>query len=185
MKLEKPIFLISTRADKLAKAVKDSPKTVTVWIRTGPFKYKLPLIRSVIVYEAKSKPEAKDYTKRFVSVLTIPKTHTKLSILKDISSNQVLQLLTYTKRDGFIRTRTHDYDFFKNKKSFLAWKVRGKVIYSLINRRGKLFGLIWFNKKRANNPTQKPTVRIYQHARGKGLRKKFKEIVLTNYKLVH
>jgi len=173
--------MVSTRADNLVKILKESPHVITVWIRSGKFKNKLPLIRSSVTYEAKSNIDAKDYTKRFVSVFSIPKTHTKLSVLKGISKIQIIQLLSYTKRDKLIRTQTHDFDFFRSKKTFLSWKTRGKVIYTLTNRNGKLLGIAWFNKKRLKDEKKIPAIRIYPPARGKKVEKKFLDIVRKNF----
>ena len=170
MKLGKPTFVISTRADTLSETVKKSSQIITVWVRSGKFKNRLPLIRSTITYEAKSNLDAKDYQRRFISVFSIPKTHTRLSVLKGISNVQIAELLAYTKRDKLIRTSTHDFDCFKNKKTFLSWKKRGKVIYTLINRKGKLLGIIWFAKNAR-------TIRIYPPGRGKNIAKKFSDIV--------
>lgn len=181
MKLGKPTFAISTRADDLTEAIKKSAQTITIWVRLSKYKNRLPLLRSTVVYEAKSKADANDYTKRFVSVLPIPKTHTKLSVLKGISKVQIIQLLSYTKRDRLIRTKTHDFDCFKNKKTFLSWKSRSKTIYSLINRKGKLLGIIWYDKRHPGKRIE-PTVRIYPPIRGKRFTKKFLEIVSQNFK---
>lgn len=182
MKLNKPTFVISTRAGALTGVIKQSPQAVTVWIRSGKFKNKLPLIRSAVTYEARSRLDAKDYKKRFIATFSIPKTHTKLSVLKGISKIQIAQLLSYTKRDKLIRTSTHDFDFFRSRKTFLSWKARGKVIYTLLNRNGKLLGIAWFNKKRPNSCKEKPTVRIYPSARGKNVSRKFLNIVRDNLK---
>jgi len=181
MKLVKPTFLISTRPDNLTGALKKSPQAVTVWIRSGKYKDKMPIIRSAIVYEAKSKADATDYTKRFISVLPVPKSHTKLSVLKGISGNQIFQVLSYTKKDRAIRTQTHDFDCFKTKKTFLSWKSIVKVIYTLVGRTGKLQGIAWFNKKRPKGNIEKPTVRIYSPAGKKVSDKKFLEVVRKNY----
>jgi len=174
MKLNKPTFVISTRADNLVKVQKESSHIITIWIRSGKFKNKLPIIRSAIIYEAKSKLDANDYKKRFISFFSIPKTHTKLSVLKGISNVQITQLLSYTKMDKSIRTETYDFDSFRSKKTFLSWKRRGKIIYTLIGRSGKLLGIIWFNKG-------KHTIRIYSPAREKPVGKKFLEIVRNNF----
>lgn len=182
MKLSKPTFVVSMRADTLTKIVKESPQAITIWIRSGKFKNKFPLIRSTVTYEAKSNIDAKDYQKRCVAVFSIPKTHTKLSVLKDISKAQITQLLSYTKRDKVIRTQTHDFDCFKSKKTFLSWKKRGKLIYTLVSRSGRLLGTAWFNKKRPNEYKKTPTIRIYPSARGKEVEKKFMNIVRDNLK---
>lgn len=182
MKLSKPTFAISLRADTLTKTIRESPQTITIWVRTGKFKNKLPIIRSTIIYEAVSIIDAKEYIKRFVSVLSVPKTHTKFSILKDISGKEIAQLLNYTKRDKLIRTSTHDIDCFRSKKTFLSWKKRGKIIYSLINRNGKLLATAWFNKKRPNDLRKMPEIRVYPPAREKKISKKFMEIVRDNFK---
>ncbi|MCX6705290.1 MAG: hypothetical protein NT162_03065 [Candidatus Woesebacteria bacterium] len=181
MKLGKPTFIISTRSDDLVEALKKSPKIITVWVRAGKFKDKLPIIRSAIVYEARSITDAKDYQKRFISVLPVPNTHTKLSILKGISKRQIAQLLIYTRKDKLIRTQTHDFDHFKSKKTFLSWKSRGKTIYTLINRTGKLLGVKWYDKRHPGKHIE-PTVRIYPPIRGMRFTKKFLEIVRQNYK---
>lgn len=174
MKLIKPTFVISTRADNLARALKESPKTITVWVRSGKFKDKFPLIRSVITYQVKSIIDAKDYQKRFISTLPIPCTHIKLSVLKGVSNNEIRQLLLYTKTDKLIRTSTHDIDCFRSKKTFMSWMRRGKVIYALIDRKGKLMAAIWFNKGVR-------TTRIYPPARGKKFVKKFSDIVGNDF----
>jgi hypothetical protein len=177
MKLEKTVFLVSKLAGDLTQALNENPQAVTIWVRSGKNKNKFPLLRSSIVYEAKSKIEVGDYKKKFVSTLSIPKTHTRLSVLKGISTRQISQLIIYTRRDKFIRTNTHDFDHFKSKKTLLAWKRRGKVIYTLINRTGKLLGIIWFNKKRIDGFKEKLMVRIYPPARGKKVARKFLNIV--------
>lgn len=180
MKLSKPTFVVSTKSDVLIAALKESSQIITVWIRSGKFKNKLPIIRSAVIYEAKSKIDAEDYKKRFIGVFPIPKTHTKLTVLKGISKAQITQLLSYTKRDKLIRTQTHDFDCFRNKKTFLSWRLRGKVIYTLINRAGKLLGIAWFNKKRLKEDKKMPEIRIYPPARGKKIERKFLEVVNKN-----
>ena len=174
MKLNKPVFVISKRADSLTEALKKSPRVITVWIRSGKFKNKFPLLRSSIVYQASSAADAGDYQKRFVSTILIPNTHTKLTVLKGVSGRYTRQILSYTKKDRLIRTTTHDIDCFKSRKTFLSWKRRGKTLYSLIDRHGKLFGVIWFNKGVR-------TIRIYPPGRGKSVEKKFSEIVRRNF----
>jgi hypothetical protein len=170
MKLSKPNFIVSTKADDLTEALKKSSQAITVWVRSGKFKDKLPLIRSAIVYEAKSISDAKDYQKRFIASFSVPKTHIKLSVLKGITNSQIFQLLSYTRGDKKIRKQTHDFDHFKTKKTFLAWKKRGKTIYTLINRNGKLLGIIWFHKGVRS-------IRIYPPGRGKNIVKKFSDII--------
>lgn len=179
MKLDKPIFVVSKQADVLTEALKTFPNIITIWLRLGKFKNKYPLLQSTVVYEAKSNTEVKDYKKRFVSVLKIPKTHTRLSVLEGISKNQISQLLFNTKGDKLIKATTHDLDYFKSQKTFLSWKSRGKSIYTLINKNGKLFGMIWFNKKHPGNQNVKPEIRIYSPGKGKKIAKKFLEIVCT------
>jgi ribosomal protein S18 acetylase RimI-like enzyme len=185
MKLEKPIFLISTRSDDLVKALKESPKIITIWIRSGKYKDKMPLIRSAITYEAKSNIDAKAYTKRFISVFSIPGTHTKISVLKGISNKEIFQLLTYTRKDKLIRSQTHDFDRFKSKKTFWTWEKRGKSIYSLINKNGKLLGIIWFSKKMFKKYRFTLAIRTYPPIRGKGIALKFLRIVYENFKNNH
>ena len=174
MKLNKPVFVISKRADSLTEALKKSPQAITVWVRSGKFKDRFPLLRSSITYQTNSAADAGDYKKRFISVILIPGTHTKLSVLKGVSGKEIRQILSYTKKDRLIRTATHDIDCFKSKRTFLSWKRRGKTVYSLINRHGKLFGIIWFNKG------VRP-LRIYPPGRKKGIARKFSEIVRRDF----
>lgn len=185
MKLNKPTFVISQRADILSKALMATPKIITVWVRSGKFKNKMPLTRSVVTYEATSNIDAKKYVKRFVSVLSIPKTHTNLSILKGMSKSQVAQLLTYTRKDKLIRTQTHDFDRFKSKKTFSSWEKRGKTIYTLVNRNSKLLGIIWFSKKVFKNYRFTLAIRTYPPVRGKGIAKKFLDAAYQNFKITH
>jgi ribosomal protein S18 acetylase RimI-like enzyme len=185
MKLNKPVFVIGKRADNLVEALKESPRTITVWVRSGRFKNKFPIIRSAVVYEAKSNVDAKDYVKKFVAVLSFPKTHTKLSVLRGITPERITQLLAFTKRDRLIRTQTHDFDRFKSKKSFSSWEKRGKTIYTLVSRNGGLAGIIWFGKKPFKNYKFTFAIRVYPPARGKGLSKKFMELVIDNFSKNH
>ncbi|MGA2910765.1 MAG: hypothetical protein ABSE04_03160 [Candidatus Microgenomates bacterium] len=175
MKLDKPTFAVSTRADNLAKALRTSQKTITIWVRAGKYKNRFPLLRTTVTYNAKSVIDAGNYQKRFIATLPVAKTHTKLSILKEISNDEIRQLLAFTKRDKTIRSSTHDFDSFKSKKSFLSWKKRGKYIYTLINKNGRLTGIVWFNKG-------VPTVRIYPHSsKAKTLAKKLLVIVCKDF----
>jgi len=184
MKLDKPAFAVSTKADVLTKTIKKSSQIIAIWIRTGKYKDRFPIIRSTITYEARSKLDAKYYKKRFVSVLSVPKTHTKLSVLRGVSRVQITQLLSYTKRDKLIRTQTHDFDCFRSKRTFLSWKRRGKVIYTLVNRNRKLLGIAWFNKKRLKEDKKMPEIRIYSPARGKKIERKFLEIARKDFDTV-
>ena len=181
MKLNKPVFVINKRADRLTEALKKSPRVVTIWVRSGKFKNRYPLIRSAVVYEARSNIDARDYKKRFLEAYPIPKTHTKLSVLKGISRNQITELLSYTKKDRLIRTKTYDFNCFKSKRTFLSWKNRGKTIYTLSDRKGRLLGVIWYDKRQKGVRLLKPTIRIYPPAREKNISKKFLDIVRRNY----
>ena len=185
MKLNKPTFVVSTRANNLVEALRKSSQIVTVWVRTGKFKDRLPLIRSAITYETKSAVDAKDYVKRFVAAFCPPKSHIKLSILRGISKNQITQLLSYTKRDFQIKQYTHDSERFKNTKTFAAWKRRKKTIYTLISRKGKLLGIIWFSRKHFKNYKNTLAIRLYPPVRGMGLSKKFLGEVYTDFRKRH
>ena len=185
MKLNKPTFVVSTRANNLVEALRKSSQIVTVWVRTGKFKDRLPLIRSAITYETKSAVDAKDYVKRFVAAFCPPKSHIKLSILRGISKNQITQLLSYTKRDNQIKKYTHDSERFKNTKTFTTWKKRKKTIYTLIGRKGKLLGIIWFSEKHFKNYKNTLAIRLYPPARGKGGSKKFLGLVYKDFRKRH
>ena len=183
MKLIKPTFVISRDADSLTEALKESPQTVTVWVRSGKFKNRFPLIRSTITYEAKSNADAKEYTKKFVATLPIPKTHIRLSVLKGITKHQIVQLLAYTKKDKLIKTFTHDVDRFKSKRTFTSWRNRRKIIYTLIDRKGKLLGIIWFDKKQFKNYKYTFAIRVYPPVRGKKIARHFLATAYGNFKI--
>jgi len=183
MKLTKPTFVVSSRAQDLAEISKKSPNKITIWVRSGKYKNKMPIIRSAVTYEAKSLPEANDYKRRFISTFCPPKSHLKLSVLKGLSKKQIFQLIIYTKTDGQIKRYTHDYERFKNIKAFTTWKNRGKIIYTLADRSGKLNGIVWFARKTYKNARYTFAIRTYKPIRGKGVAKKFMDIAIRHFHL--
>ena len=185
MKLNKPVFVVSTRSEALTEALKKSPQAITIWIRSGKYKNRFPIVRSSVAYEAKSAVDAKKYLKRFITTFCPPKSHIKLSILKEISKDQIVQLITLTKKDSRINKFTHDLERFKNSKTFTTWKKRKKTIYTLTGRSGRLLGIIWFSQKHFKNYKYTLAIRVYPPLRGKGISKKFLYLVYKDFQKRH
>lgn len=166
----------------LEQAFNMTPGILTVWIRYGKYKNKEPLTRNSVTFEAKSFKEAVGIIQRVVTTVSLPKSHVKFPVVRNIDNSQIAALITYTKRDKDISVCTHDDTRFKNKKTFAAWQKRGKIIYTLINREGKLLGIIWFAKKKYKDFPFTFAIRTYPPARGKGLSYKFLTAAYEDFK---
>lgn len=175
------ITIIDDVSEVLEKAFEKFPQVITVWIRYGKYKKKVPLMRNAVTAEVKSFEEATGFAERFVATITFPKSHIKFPILKEINKDQISDVISLTKKDKKISEYTHDNERFKNRKSFSSWKSRGKIIYTLTARTGKLLGLIWFAKKSYANISYTFAIRTYKPVRGKGLSYKFMSTVFENF----
>lgn len=176
------ISIVDDVSNVLTEAKKIDPQIITVWVRFGKYRNRLPLIRSAITFEAENFTDATNYLERFVSNIALPASKIKLSILKNIDENQIHSLILYTKTDNKIKKYTHDRERFKNFKTFKAWKSRKKIIYTLINKHGKLLGIIWFGKKSLRKFQYTFAIRTYPPIRGKGLAKKFMYSVIQDFR---
>jgi GNAT superfamily N-acetyltransferase len=176
------ISIVDDVSNILTEAKKIDPQIITVWVRFGRYKNRLPLMRSAVTFEASTFTDAANYLERFVSNICLPASKIKLSILKDIDENQIHTLISYTKTDKKIKKYTHDYERFKNLKTFKTWKSRKKIIYVLINKHGKLQGIIWFGKKSLGKFQYTFAIRTYPPIRGKGLAKKFMNPAIQDFR---
>ncbi len=173
------VTIIDDRAEVLEQAKKIDSKIITVWFRYGKYKNTLPKNSDSINFETNIIADINTYLKSFVNNIE------SLSIAKNITNNQVNQLIKFTKIDNEIQKYTHDKERFKNQKTYAAWLKNKKVIYSLIDRENNLLGIIWFSKKKT--PEAKGcdftfAIRIYPPARGLGFSRKFIKIVLADFK---
>lgn len=108
-----------------------------------------------------------------------------LRVCEGLTKKQALELIKYTNTDPLILENTQDNERFKDFKTYEAWLKKNRNIYTLVDKKEKLNGIIWFGKKqmpKGNNYSQSIdtnhysitfAIRLYEHARGKGLSKKF------------
>jgi FMN phosphatase YigB (HAD superfamily)/L-amino acid N-acyltransferase YncA len=181
----KNISMVDDLSENLETATKAYPKIVGVWVRLGNNKNKYPIIKNSITRETESFKDASDYLLRLVGIIHPSQSGQKLSILKGIKEDQITSLIKITKRDRKIRKNTHDKERFKSIKTFKAWSRRKKIIYTLVNSKGRLLGLAWFSKKKMYNCNFTFAIRIYPPARGKGIGLKFMKMVFEDFKKGH
>ena len=175
------VVMIDDISSNLEFASKIYPKTVNVWFRFGKYKNKYPLIKNIVALEAYNLTAVADYLSRFITVIHPPKSNLKLSILAGMDNNCTEDLVGYSKIDHQTKKFTHDYERFKNLKTFETWKSRGKTIYTLINRTGKLMGIIWFSKQTYKNIHYTFAIRTYKPVRGKGIAKMFMKYAFEDF----
>jgi ribosomal protein S18 acetylase RimI-like enzyme len=118
----------------------------------------------------------------------------KLRIEKGLSAKALKQLLDFSRTDKVIRKYTTDPKRFKDEEAFKIWQKQGRIIYSLVDEKSNLRGIIWFGKK-AIDAKEFPSVsktdlekysftfaiRLYENARGKGLAVPFMKAVFTDF----
>lgn len=182
------IFVVDDVSEVLETAFEKYPQIINIWLRYGKYKNRFPVMRNSVIAEVDSFELAVDFIKRFIGLVSPKKSHIKYPILKDIDNNQVSDLINYTGRDKKVSVCTHDDGRFKNKKTFESWKKRGKFIYTLSGRTGKLLGIIWFAKKKYKNFkdfSYTLGVRVYPPIRGKGLSYKFLKSVSDDFQVNH
>ncbi len=175
------VVFIDDVAEVLQRVYEKLPRAITIWIRYGKYRNKLPLLRNSVTFETASFGGAVDFIQRFVSTISPSKSHLKFSVLKNIDGEETKELIAYTGRDKKISACTHDDGRFKNKKTFTAWKSRGKTIYVLTGRAKKLLGIIWFARKKYDTFRYTLGIRIYPPLRGKGLSYKFLKTAFEDF----
>lgn len=175
------ITIIDDVSEVLEKAFEKSLSVNTIWIRYGKYKNKLPVMRNSVTFETQNFLESVNFVKRLVTTISLPKTHLKYPVMRGIENGEISDLVSYTGRDKKISICTHDDGRFKNRRTFTAWQKRGKIIYTLVNRTGKLLGLIWFARKKYRSFHYTIAVRTYPPIRGKGLSYKFMKSVTDDF----
>jgi len=176
------ISIVDDIAYILVEAQKNYPQIITIWVRYGKYKNRFPLIRSAVTFETDNFDSAANYMQRFVANIRLPKSKIKLTVLKDIDEKQIQELISFTKGDNKIKKFTHDYERFKNLKTFSTWRNRKKIIYTLINKWGRLQGIIWFSKKSFKKYKFTFAIRTYPPTRGKGLAKQFMNTTILDFR---
>lgn len=108
-----------------------------------------------------------------------------LKVCEGLSKKQALELVKYTNTDPLILEHTQDTNRFKDFDTYKEWLKKNRNLYALTDKTDKLMGIIWFGKKRmpkgnhysqsinTNHYSITFAIRLYEHARGKGLAKKF------------
>lgn len=100
----------------------------------------------------------------------------------NINLRQVKTLLVYSKNDNLVKKFTDDIKRFANIQTFRKWRV-DKKIYSFVNGKGNLLGIIWFsNKPKLKKFPFSFAVRIYPPARGGGFAKDFMKWAFWKFK---
>ena len=112
-------------------------------------------------------------------------TNGKLNVCDGITIRQISELIKFSNTDPLILSTTRDKERFKDKKTYNDWLSKGRKIYTLIDTHKKLLGIIWFGIKNmpknihyyssldTGHYTITLAIRLYEHARGKGLSKIF------------
>ena len=180
-KLHGQVVMIDDASEILEEATRIRPDIITIWVRYGRYKNRLPIIRSSITIEVGSFDEGVSTIEKLISTVSPPESHIKFPVYKGITRSQIKDLIWFTKNDKKILAFTHDDKRFKNIKSFSSWLRRGKTIYTLTNRSGKLVGVVWFAKKKFKNISYTFAIRIYRPMRGKGLSNKFMKVTFGNF----
>lgn len=89
---------------------------------------------------------------------------------------QIDQLIDFSHTDPDVKKYTSDPSRFQNRAAFSHWLEQGRIIYTLIDRRQNLLGIIWFGQKDPPvnaNANFTFAIRIYGFARGQGLSQGF------------
>lgn len=179
----KSITFIEDRADILDEAYRLDKSVICYWLRSGRHRDDLPKT-SCVNFQSNSIEEIYKFIYFDNTIAKIkPKTGEELSLKIGITPTQVGQLITFTHQDKLVQQFTQDLDRFKDKSNFYTWLNQGKSIYTLVDVRDNLCGLIWFSTKLApiGNYNLTVAIRVYGQMRGQGLSKKFLQIAIQHF----
>jgi GNAT superfamily N-acetyltransferase len=121
----------------------------------------------------------------------ISKTDT-LSIYRGILDEQIDELINHSTTDPEIQKYTPDNIRFKDRMAYEVWFKKGRTLYTLIDSRGSLTGIIWFGPSKFDTDvlTEAIThedypltfaIRTYPPLRGRGVARPFMECSFTDY----
>lgn len=177
------MFIIDDRADVLEKAKKVESSIITIWIKFGKYKSLIPKDKNSISLEVDNLEEVIKFIEKFIKQVYSPILNKYFSVIRGITQSQIATVVRISKSDSTIRQFTHDKFRFKSIKLFTEWSRRGKKIFTLIDSKFRILGLIWFSKKKIpknnkgiNSKVLNPytfAVRLYKPVRGKKLSRKF------------
>lgn len=176
------VIVIDDRPDMLENIWNLRKKIVTVWVRQGKYKNKLPTKRSSITFTLKTLSQVLLTLASYVDTLPQSPLNRQWSVLRGITQTNIIDLINHTNHDKKIAKYTQDNKRFNSKKSFHNWIKDRKVIFTLVDNKLKLAGLIWFSKKTFQNVGKADydytfAIRLYSIARGKKLAFQFMKIV--------
>lgn len=105
-------------------------------------------------------------------------------IQQGILDCQIDQLINFSNSDPDIKKFTSDPIRFKNRQAFNQWLEHGRIIYTLIDQKNNLLGIVWFSQKEsplklAANFTL--AIRLYGLARGQGLSQVFLKTAFDDF----
>lgn len=101
-----------------------------------------------------------------------------MNIKEGLNDKEIEKIIEITKVDSLIQKFTHDSNRFKNKNEIREWK-KDKKIYLLYDNEN-ICGIVWFSKRDNKLAKGYPftfAIRVYEHARGKGVSEYFMEKV--------
>lgn len=93
------------------------------------------------------------------------------------------QLIEYSQSDLNVRKFTSDSKRFASKEAFFIWQRQGRIIYTLVDGKQNLLGIIWFGQKDPPikiNANFTFAIRIYASARGQGLSQGFMQLAFND-----
>ncbi len=106
-------------------------------------------------------------------------------IQSGISESQINQLIEFSQTDSETKKFTSDSTRFADKSTFDRWFAKNRIIYTLVDKKDNLLGIIWFGQK---DPPVKNisanftfAIRIYGSARGQGLSQKFMKEAFNDF----
>lgn len=173
------ITIIDDRAEILEAAYQADSNVSCIWMKYGSYN-KFPPNTDCLSLHANSIDEAQAFLTSYID--SIGNFHIK----KGITKLEIDQLIDYSRTDKEVINYTSDSIRFKNHTSYQNWTNKEKkYVYTLIDSQGNLMGIIWFHKQRIPTNLSKYNttfaIRIYGNARGKGLSRKFMELVFKDF----
>lgn len=185
------IMVVDDRPDFLEDAKKIDPACIAVRFKFGKYRDISPADKFPVNYETDDPEDLVRYIDNFIAAIPQKGVNDNISVLKDLSKSQIKELIRLTNKDYSVKKFTHDRERFSSLKSFNSWKARGKNIYAMVGRHGKLLGIAWFSGRKApssiaqlakkHNCNHTFAIRNYPPARHKGLSPKFIHIVFKDY----
>lgn len=181
----KSITFIEDRADILDEAYSTDKFVKCYWLRSGRHRDEFPTT-SCLTFQSNTLHEIFEY---IYQNNTVAELANSIKIKQGITPNQIHQLIIYTNQDKQVAKFTSDIKRFHNKDAFSNWIKNGKYIYTIVDIRDNLLGIVWFSEKspsiqfdHAENYQFTVAIRIYGEFRGQGLGKQFLNFSIRHFK---